>query len=268
MKGRKVERAYEMVKIGMAMAEITRALKMTNADWKEFIEEYSVDFVSTFSGIRDYVHAKMKKEKLKRKLEESLKPVDFIKLTDHGLKQLKETILNQNARMANVCQYCDFDEVAEVVPYGVRGNNGMAYFTVLGKEEGGFTGDLTVSVRFPNSYIYVLGNAEIVDNVPASVAIAAASVKMKGEVDHKAHTKCMDIMLRELGINEIVVDVDTPVKFTSTHRAIVAANQSLGLYINPDHFINEQTDSNFVTIRPTQDGPVGGVFSIRTRIQK
>lgn len=268
MKSRKVERAYEMVKIGMAMAEITRALKMTNADWKEFIEEFSVDFISTFSGVRDYIHAKMKKDELKRKQAEALKPADFIKLTDRGMILLKQTIVNKNPHMANACSYCDFDEIAEVEPYGVRGNNGMAYFTVSGKEEGGFTGDLTVSVRFPNSYIYILGNGDIVDTVPASVALAAARVKMTGAIDNLAHTKCIDIMLRDMKVDEIVIGVDTPTSFTSTHRAIIAANQYLGLYLNPAHFIDEQVNSSFVTIRPRPDAPVEGVFSIRTRVEK
>lgn len=264
----KIERAFELMRVGLSKVAITRALEMTTADWKAFLRRNGTDFAKTFTAIKLREIERKKNEEMRKTLAKGLRPVDFIKLTERGLKQIKKTLLDQHTDIiSGNCRF-DFEESMEILPYAMRANNGNAYITIRAKEHSGYRGDSTVVVKFPNMFIYLFGHAEIVDTVPTCVAIAAARTKLQGTIDNVAFSTDIVRMLSGVGVDEIVIPTSKHEVFASTHVAIEAANKAFGMNINTEHFINDYLNSSNVTVRPNPDGPIGGVFNIRTRIQK
>lgn len=264
----KIERAFELMKLGLSKVAITRALQMTNADWKAFLRRNGTPFAETFTAIKLREVERRQKEELRKTLAKALRPVDFIKLTESGIAQVRKTLMDHHTNLISGNFMFDFTPNMEILPYAMRANNGCAYITVRAKEHSGYRGDSTVVVKFPNMFIYVFGHGEIVDTVPADVAIAAARTKIQGQVDNAAFSTDIVRMLSGLGIEEIVIPTSKQEIFASTHIAIEAANKAFGMKLNTDHFINDYLNSSNVTVRPNPDGPVGGVFNIRTRVEK
>lgn len=268
MKTRKIERAMEMVRIGMGKAEITRALNFTKADWRDFFKYHGDEDCVNFTDIKAREDAKITKERVNIQLARARRPVDFIKLNERGMEQLKQTLLeNQTRLFSGNCRF-DFATEMKISPYAMRANNGMAYFTISAREHGGYRGDSIVISRFPNMLIYLLGHADIVDTVPADIALRMARIKLEGDINRTAISNDIGAIVRDATGGEIIVDVSEPVKFSSTHQAIDYVNAKNMLAIDKSLFLNDVVDSGYVTIRANPEGPLQGAFPIRTRIQK
>ena len=268
MKTRKIERAMEMVKIGMGKAEITRALNLTNADWRDFFKYHGDEDANSFTSIKDREDAKIMKERVNKQLARARRPVDFIKLTERGMEQLKLTLAqNQTQLLSGNCRF-DFSTEMEISPYAMRANNGMAYFIIKARKHGGYRGDSIVMTRFPNMLIYLLGHADIVDTVPAETALRAATIVLEGEINRAATSNDIGTIVTEAAGGEIIVYASEPVKFSSTYQAINYVNAKNELSIDKSLFLDEVVDSSYVTIRANPEGPLQGVFPIRVRIQK
>lgn len=268
MKTRKIERALEMVKIGMGKAEITRALNFTNADWRDFFKYHGDEDFKSFTDIKDREDSKIKKARVKEQMARALRPFDFIKLTERGMEQLKLILVqNQTQLFSGNCRF-DFATEMEISPYAMRANNGMAYFIVKAKEHGGYRGDSIVITRFPNMLVYLLGHADVVDTVPADVAIRMARIKLEGELNRQATSNDINVIVMDAAGGEIIVYASEQIKFSSTHQAIDYVNVKNVLAIDKSLFLDEVVDSGYVTIRANPEGPLQGAFPIRVRIEK
>ena len=268
MTARKVIRAMEMVQIEMGKAEITRALGMTKADWRSFLEEYGDDFDTTFTDIKETAAADKRRKAYLRNIARTLRPVDFIKLTEAGIENIKSSLVKHGTSFQSGNAFLNFDFDMEILPYAMRANNGMVYVTVRAKAHSGFKGDANIAIRFPNSFIYLLGYGEIVDMVPSEIAVKAGNIKLGGTLDRAALSTNIESMVTDCYGSDLSISLAKQTKFTSTYEAIDKANEVLGTRIDKTLFLNERVDSNYVTVRANPEGPLEGAFIIRTKVQK
>lgn len=268
MTARKIIRAMEMVQIEMGKAEITRALGMTNADWRTFFKEYGDEFDTTFTDIKESAAADKRREVYLRNAARALRPADFIKLTEAGIENIKTNLAKYGTNFQSGNAHIPFDVSMEILPYAMRANNGMLYATIRAKAHSGYKGDANVALRFPNSFVYLFGYGEIVGMVPSEIALKACKIKLTGALDRPALSANVETMVNDAFNSDIIIRVTEQVKFTSVYKAIDKANESNGLHIDKALFLNERVNSSFVTVRANPEGPLEGTFIIRTKVQK